>query len=41
MKKGSILLLIILILSACLFSSFSYESGELKDSQRQPWSLIK
>ena len=41
MKKGSILLLIILIISGCLFSSFSYESDELNDSQRQPWSLIK
>ena len=40
MKKGSILLLIILILSGCLFS-FSYESDELNNLQRQPWSLIK
>ena len=37
MKKGSILLLIILILSVCLL----YESDELNNLQRQPWSLIK
>ena len=41
MKKASILLLIILILSGCLFSSFPNESDEPNDSQRQPWSLIK